>query len=137
MNFAHPATFRNSVLYVSNRQESRPINLVAFRRIVCAVLKELLKVRYDLGVHLVSVAEITWLNETFLHHRGPTDVIAFDYGGDATSQRLVATVVSRRLALQRRALLPGESFLCVQEAMEQAQRFHTTWQSEVARYAIH
>src|SRR5438552_3974657 len=67
-------------LHLTHRHKSLPVNLSLFRRIIRAVLRHLLtKGQYDLGVHLVSVAEMTRLNETFIHHRGPSDVIAFDY----------------------------------------------------------
>jgi len=33
--------------------------------------------------------------------------------------------------------LHGEIFVCVDEALLQARRFRTTWQSEVVRYIVH
>lgn len=84
------------------------------------LLQELLHVRnFELGIHLVSEKEIVRLNETFLHHQGSTDVISFNY------------------AFPGSLLLWGEIFVCVDEAVVQAARFHTTWESELARYVIH
>ena len=34
----------------------------------------------ELEINLVAATEMTRLNEKFLHHKGPTDVITFDYG---------------------------------------------------------
>ena len=34
-------------------------------------------------------------------------------------------------------LLHGESFVCLDEAVSQARRFHTTWQTELVRYVVH
>ena len=34
-------------------------------------------------------------------------------------------------------LLHGEIFVCLDEAVSQARRFHTTWQSELVRYVVH
>ena len=34
-------------------------------------------------------------------------------------------------------LLHGEIFICVDEAIRQARRFGTIWQSEIVRYLIH
>ena len=31
----------------------------------------------------------------------------------------------------------GKSFVCLDEAVRQARRFHTTWQSELVRYVVH
>jgi probable rRNA maturation factor len=31
----------------------------------------------------------------------------------------------------------GELFICVDEAIRQAKRFRTTWQSELMRYIVH
>ena len=33
--------------------------------------------------------------------------------------------------------LHGELFICVDEAIRQARRFRTTWQSELVRYVVH
>jgi rRNA maturation RNase YbeY len=60
------------------------------------------------------------LNETFLKHAGATDVITFDYSDSASP-----------------ALLSGELFICVEEAVSQARRFRTTWPSELVRYLVH
>ncbi len=35
------------------------------------------------------------------------------------------------------AVLHAEIFVCVDEAVRQARRFHTTWQRELARYVVH
>jgi len=53
-----------------------------------------------------------------LRHAGATDVIAFDYSIRASHLR-------------------GEIFICVDEALVQARRFRTTWQSESVRYVVH
>jgi rRNA maturation RNase YbeY len=64
--------------------------------------------------------EMTRLNETFLHHRGVTDVITFDYAEGLT-----------------RGSIQGEIFVCLDEARIQARRFRTTWQDELVRYIVH
>ena len=107
---------------VQNRQRSRKINPRLFRKIVLAALKDLGVERFELGIHIVGAAEMTRLNETFLRHKGSTDVITFDYSS---------------LVTRRSLLLRGEIFLCIDEAIAQAKRFRTSWQSELARYAIH
>jgi probable rRNA maturation factor len=91
------------------------------RRITRTLVRELLhKNRFELGVYLVDEPEITQLNEAYVRHKGPTDVITFDY---CDAHGLGA--------------LAGEIFLCIDEACIQARRFRTTWQSEVVRYVVH
>jgi rRNA maturation RNase YbeY len=61
------------------------------------------------------MARVNW---RFLQHEGSTDVITFDYG--STAERL-----------------HGECFICVADAVTQAEAFGTTWSDEVVRYVIH
>jgi probable rRNA maturation factor len=105
---------------VRNRQSTRRIQVPLLRRISRTLVSELLhKNRFELGVYLVDEAEITELNETFMRHKGITDVIALDYC---------------EVGLK---VIAGEIFVCVDEACFQARRFRTTWQSEVVRYVVH
>lgn len=113
-------------LVIRNQQRTRRVNIRLLERISRAVLEEFLELEnYDLAIHLVATRRITSLNEQFLRHAGPTDVITFDYSDHAS--RTTHHTLS----------LHGEIFVCVQEAVSQARRFRTTWQSELARYAIH
>jgi probable rRNA maturation factor len=110
-----------ATLSLGNRQRSRPVNLVVLRRLVRVLLCDFLQRQtFDLGVYLVGAAEMTRLNQTWLQHEGSTDVITFDYTDPADPARL-----------------SGEIFVCVDEALAQATRFHTTWESELARYVVH
>jgi len=43
------------------------------------LLAELEIQKTEIGICLVDAPEMTQLNETFLKHKGSTDVIAFDY----------------------------------------------------------
>jgi probable rRNA maturation factor len=63
---------------------------------------------------------MTHLNETFLKHKGSTDVLAFDYSEKAEPGSVL-----------------GEIFVCVEEAMIQSARFRTDWRSELVRYVVH
>jgi probable rRNA maturation factor len=111
----------NHLLVIQNRQKIRRINAALLRRIVLAALKELAPGRdFKLCLHLVSAAEITRLNEHYLHHAGPTDVIAFDWSADYPNP-----------------VLAGEIFVCLDEAVRQARRYQCSWPAELARYAIH
>jgi probable rRNA maturation factor len=130
-------------LALTNRQRIRRVDLRLLRRIVEALLAE---VRpggaLDLAIHVVAAPEITRLNETFLHHKGSTDVITFDYServGQAS--RLFPSEPGNSASLDRRDACPaplhGEVFVCLDEAMSQSRRFHATWQSELVRYVVH
>src|SRR5205807_7575292 len=89
---------------------------------------------------------ITQPNETFRRHHGPTDVITFDYAVEQASSllssRQASGLASKAPPKRARpgavaASLHGEIFICTDEAISQARRFHTTWQSELTRYVIH
>lgn len=113
-------------LTIRNWQRTRKLHLPLLRRMVKTLLTEHLKVTdADLGIFLVAESEMTRLNENFLRHAGSTDVITFDY----------AELETRHPELE--TSLHGEIFVCVDEAVIQARKFRTSWQSEVVRYAIH
>jgi rRNA maturation RNase YbeY len=143
-------------LCLRNRQRLRSIDLPLLRRIVSALLEDLLPARpFDLAIHLVRAPEITRLNETFLHHRGATDVITFDYAGQAgpaagqlsrlptaqrstpPSRRLPGPIVPESRVSAAAAPVHGELFVCLDEAVGQCRRFNTLWQSELVRYVVH
>ena len=109
-------------LHLRNRQRSRKLDLQLFRKILLTALDELRVEQFELGISIISEDEMTRLNETFLKHKGSTDVITFDYSSHVT---------------RHPSLLLGELFICIDEAVLQSKRFRTTWQSELVRYAIH
>ncbi len=112
---------KERILIARNRQSIRPVNLPRLKSLTRALLEDLLGIEtYDIGVYLTNAGEMTHLNETFLRHQGTTDVIAFDY-----SEPSQITAVC------------GEIFVCVEEAVRQARRFRTDWQTEVVRYIVH
>jgi probable rRNA maturation factor len=108
-------------LTLHNRQRLRSVDKLLLRRIITAALREVDRCKtFDLGVYLVGAVEMQGLNETYLRHKGSTDVITFDYNDPAQPARLC-----------------GEVFVCIHEAVRQAGRFRTAWQSEVVRYVVH
>jgi probable rRNA maturation factor len=113
-------------LTFANRQRTRPVHLPALRPIVKTLLRDLLEMETaELGISLVAALEMTRLNEDFLHHAGCTDVITFDYAHHASR------------ITHHAAAVHGEIFVCIDEAILQARRFRTTWQSELVRYIVH
>lgn len=107
-------------LRLISRQRPRTVDLNRLRAMIRYLLRDLLdSADFDLTVHLLNALHIARLNQLYLGHDGPTDVITFDYS-DGPAAPLV-----------------GEIFVCVDEAFLHARRFRTTWQAELARYIIH
>ena len=124
---------------IANRQRAQKINLRLLKKITQALLAELELEKAEIGICLVAAPEMTRLNETFLKHQGSTDVIAFDYGDNINpgGQRFVAAQIFRALTKQCPPGIYGEIFICIDEAVMQARKFDTSWQSEIVRYLIH
>jgi len=120
---------------IASRQRVRKINRRRLNQIAAALLTELGLEKPEIGICLVAAPEMTRLNETFLRHAGSTDVITFDYGLGVPPS---GGVLKKRNRLKPELqTLHGEIFICVDEAVGQARRFGTSWQSEIARYLIH
>lgn len=128
-------------LLLRNRQRTRRVNLRLLQEIVQDLLTcDFPHRRVELGIHLVAAPEMIRLNEQFLSHAGSTDVITFDHAdsaGQASSPVPTNTVGPARDRQDAGPVLWGEIFICLDDAVAQARRFRTTWQSEVARYLIH
>src|SRR5258705_11366035 len=106
-------------LGLRNRQRICPVDLWLLRRILRYVLSHHFKSsKYELCFHLVESGEMAKLNEKFLNHVGPTDVITFDHS-------------------ETKSALHGEIFICPEVAVSQAKQFRTSRQEEIVRYAIH
>lgn len=109
------------MLLIRNRQRQRRVDGRRLKKILAAALRQHMDVRdYEIGVHLVGTGEMTSVNETFLQHEGPTDVITFNHSqiDDPTN-------------------LHGELYVCVDEAMLLAPKYRTIWQDELVRYCVH
>ena len=119
----------NQSILVCDRQRTRSVNLRLLRRSVGILLRDLLGLEhFCLGIHLVETSEIVRLNEGFLRHKGSTDVISFDY---AERQRRSSKPTHSPASIE------GEIFICLEEAVSQARKFHVSCQKELARYVIH
>ena len=103
-----------------DRQHARGLQIRRLRQITKGLLELLPQYHFELSICFVSTSEITRLNETFLQHVGPTDVITFDYSDPSRPEHL-----------------SGDIVICMEQAVSQARRFRTAWQSELVRYIIH
>ena len=124
---------------VASHQRTRRINLRLLKKITRELLAELEIEKAEIGICLVAAAEMTRLNETFLRHAGSTDVITFDYAGKVGQASSLSHYPIRNAGDRQDACptLHGEIFVCVDEAVLQARKFSTSWQSEVIRYLVH
>ncbi len=112
-------------LQLRNRQRDRTLNLRVLRQITTLLLQDLLDFSdYELAIQFVSPRISAGLNERFLHHGGPTDVITFDF-----REGYDPALAERQLA--------GEIYICVAIAGKQAPEWSTTWEEEVTRYIVH
>lgn len=110
---------------VLNRQRVRRVNPRRLKQITLALLADLTIESAELGIHLVAAQEMARVNWQFLRHEGSTDVITFDHSETGSG------VAAAKFGLH------GELFVCVDDAIQQARQFRTTWQSEVVRYVVH
>jgi probable rRNA maturation factor len=114
------------IIVIANRQRTKSINSRLLKQITAALFAQLEITDAELGINIVAAREMTLVNETFLRHGGPTDVVTFDYSNPVCG--------ARNAELGK---LHGEIFICVEVAVVQAAKFKTNWQSEVVRYVIH
>ena len=121
-------------IFIASRQRIRKVNRRLLKQIIAALLEELKIGKGHLDIHLVAAPEMTRLNEKFLKHAGPTDVITFNYADNGRAGSPLPADGAQGVA---RPTLHGEIFICLDEAVRQARKFGTTWQSEVVRYTIH
>jgi rRNA maturation RNase YbeY len=120
-------------LVLRNRQRTRPLRLPLLRRVALGLLTDQFDLQeFALGIHLVGTREMIRLNRRFLGHQGSTDVITFDHRVPVRRQAPFPQVPS-----PASDAVDGEIFICIDEALSQARRFRSNWQSELVRYLVH
>ena len=131
-------------LCLRNRQRDCPIDLRLLRRILRFALERSFSVSdYELCFHFVPAPEMARVNENFLDHSGPTDVITFDHSGVGRAEQTGSLRYGRletcatASPLTDDAPLHGEIFICPEVAAAQAREFRTSWQGEIVRYCVH
>jgi probable rRNA maturation factor len=113
-------------LFIKNSARAFPIDTRQLRWLTRELLRDLLWIEdFDLGIYIVRASKMAEINQTYLQHRGSTDVITFDYSDSEIRNTPGAPEIH------------GELFICIDDAVAQARQFRTTWQSELARYVIH
>lgn len=104
---------------VANAQRTKRIDTRLLKTMVEWALAELRVEEGEVAIRLVSAKEMARAHEDFMDIAGSTDAITFDHGSEPPRK------------------LHGDILVCVDDAIEQAREFSTTWQEEVARYTIH
>ena len=100
-----------------NHQREMAIDSPALRRQMRWLLENAFNwEEYEVAVHFVSTKRMVNMNHKHLGHKGPTDVLTFDYG---------------------KAIHSGEIFICPAVAAENAKRQKESLMAELARYLIH
>ena len=90
------------------------------------VLPELEK---SINIVLMDDQQITEINETYLQHEGPTDVISFDYIDDYEPEFIEED--------DEDAFVVGELYISIDTALRQAEEFSTIFQEELVLYIAH
>jgi probable rRNA maturation factor len=125
-------------LSLRNRQRDCPLDLRLLRRILRFALERSFSVReYELCFHFVPVPEMADVNEKFLNHTGPTDVITFDHSEVGRAEQTGSLQYGGLETCATDSRLHGEIFICPKVAVGQAREFRTSWQEEVVRYCVH
>ena len=118
------STARFNVL-IANRQRTKKIDVRRLKQTTVALLTETKVPFAELGINLVTADEMARVNQAFLNHEGPTDIITFNHLNHEQADGKI------------QAGLHGELFICIDEAVRQARQFRTTWRAELVRYVIH
>ncbi len=118
-------------LSIADEQSSQSVDAVFLQEILGWVLGERLGLpAWELGVRLVDPTEMARVNGHFLQHEGSTDVITFDYSDPAYADPSDEEPFPE-------GGIRGELYISVEDALEQADAFGTTWQNELVRYGVH
>ena len=124
---------------LANHQRARKINLHLLRQITDSLLAELKIQNAGLEINFVTTKAMKLLNKKFLQHAGSTDVITFDYADNVgqAARRFPKPLGRKTDKRDARPAVHGEIFICMDEAVGQARKFRTSWQSETVRYLVH
>ena len=107
-----------TTIAIANQQTLLRVDRARIRRAVRAVAAGEIAARAAISVAVVNDAAIGALNERFLHHRGPTDVISF-------------------VLQEEDGVLEGEVVVSAETARRAAPRYGWSAEDELLLYVIH
>ncbi len=113
-----PGLNRVTTIDIANRQTLLTLDEPPIRQAVEAILADLAVGDTTISVAVVDDAAISKLNEEFLHHQGPTDVLSF-------------------VLEQGDGLLEGEVVVSAETAQRTAPQFGWSAAEELLLYVIH
>jgi len=87
--------------------------------------------RAQISIALVDDARIASINESYLHHEGPTDVITFDLRDD------VPTASNDSINSPEHGHIDGEVIISVETALRESGRRGHSLNAETALYTVH
>lgn len=87
-------------------------------------------VGFEISVSLVNSSRMARINQEFLEHTGPTDIITFDYPANQWEPTAASAPDSDWI-------VRGDLVICPKVAVEQASEFDVHWIEELVRYGIH
>lgn len=93
-----------------------------------------------ISICLVSARRMAQINEQFLGHSGPTDVITFDYGTErdrSPNSRLIQGNKQSAATSSSNKGIEAEILICPEVASSQSRSFGVGWRHEVLRYLAH
>jgi probable rRNA maturation factor len=130
-------------VFVADEQRSVPVDVARWRRLGEDVLAaEGVRGNIELSILFVEPDDIAALNEQFLGHSGPTDVLAFPI--DAVDVDVMSSPTSGHSGPDRpppdpsdQPLLLGDVVVCPVVAERQAAEHAGTYDDEVALLVVH
>jgi probable rRNA maturation factor len=130
-------------VFVADEQRSAAVDVARWRRLGEDVLAaEGVRGNVELSILFVEPDDIAALNEQFLGHQGPTDVLAFPI--DAVDVDVMSSPTSGHSGPDRppadpsdQPLLLGDVVVCPAVAEQQAARHAGTYDDEVALLVVH
>ena len=126
-------------VFVSDEQDAAPVDAPRWSALAEGVLGELgIQGEAELSVLFVDEAHITQLNERFMGHEGPTDVLSFPIDGvPEPSTSGLAPAARSGFDPDDEPLLLGDVVICPAVAASQAPDHAGSYEDEVALLLVH
>ncbi len=108
-----------------NRQKKFKIYFRKVRPLVGHLLGDCLKLsEWNLSIVFLGPKSITKWNEEHLQHKGPADILTYDYSNNPNDLTPLNSIT-------------GELLICPQVAFEISQKYGKSWPNELSRYMVH
>ena len=120
---------KTMTINVANLQKKVSLNPQRVQKIITTILRREGLKKTSLSVAFVTAQKIRALNQKFLKHSYPTDVLAFDL----TEPFLLKS----RFLFGKRKLSQWEIIISTDAAIQNAKRFKTSVREEMTLYVIH